>query len=134
MPDRPQVRSGKSGGEEQTIAELKNGPLAHLPSGSYAANAAWVACAVIAFNLARAAAVAAGLATARWDSLRTRIMNTPARVAATGRRLILHLPAGWSGQSPSGSTHPRDRPFRGPDTSITAEPQVMEAPKTKRQS
>lgn len=37
---------------EQVIAELKDGPLAHVPSGSYAANAAWVALAVIAFNLA----------------------------------------------------------------------------------
>jgi hypothetical protein len=38
---------------EQTIAELKEGALAHLPSGKYTANAAWVACAVLAFNLAR---------------------------------------------------------------------------------
>ena len=29
---------------EQVIAELKDGPLAHLPSGKYAANAAWAAC------------------------------------------------------------------------------------------
>ena len=46
---------------EQVIAELKDGPLAHLPSGKYAANAAWLALAVIAFNLARAAATAAGM-------------------------------------------------------------------------
>jgi len=80
---------------EQVIAELKDGPLAHLPSGKYAANAAWVACAVIAFNLARAAAVAADLAKARWASLRTKIINVPARIAATSRRLILHLPTSW---------------------------------------
>lgn len=80
---------------EQTIAELKDGPLAHLPSGNYAANAAWVACAVIAFNLARASAVAASMATARWATVRTRIINIPARIAATGRRLILHLPRHW---------------------------------------
>lgn len=36
---------------EQVIAELKDGPLAHLPSGSYPANAAWVANTVSAFNL-----------------------------------------------------------------------------------
>ena len=81
---------------EQVIAELKNGPLAHLPSGNYAANAAWVACAVIAFNLARAAAVASGQARARWATLRTRIINVPARIAATGRRLVLHLPTQWT--------------------------------------
>jgi hypothetical protein len=80
---------------EQVIAELKAGPLAHLPSGKYAANAAWVACGVIAFNIARAATVAAGLAKARWATLRTRIINVPARIATTGRRLVLHLPRDW---------------------------------------
>ena len=80
---------------EQVIAELKDGPLAHLPSGCYAANAAWVACAAIAFNLARATAAATAMRTARWATLRTRIINTPARIASTGRRLVLHLPTGW---------------------------------------
>lgn len=80
---------------EQTIAELKDGPLAHLPSGSYTANAAWVACAVIAFNIARALAVAAAMRTARWATLRTRLINIPARIATTGRRIILHLPTHW---------------------------------------
>jgi len=80
---------------EQVIAELKDGPLAHLPSGKYTANAAWVACAVIAFNLARATAAAAAMHTARWATLRTRIINIPARIATTGRRLVLHLPTHW---------------------------------------
>ena len=80
---------------EQVIAELKDGPLAHLPSGKYAANAAWVACAVIAFNIARATAVAASMCTARWATVRTRLINIPARIAATGRRLVLHLPTHW---------------------------------------
>lgn len=79
---------------EQTIAELKDGPLAHLPSGKYAANAAWVAHAVIAFNLARAIA-ATTPGHHRWATLRTRIINVPARIAATGRRLVLHLPRDW---------------------------------------
>jgi hypothetical protein len=39
-----------------------NWPPAHLPSGSCAANAAWIALAVIASHLARATAAAAGLA------------------------------------------------------------------------
>ena len=80
---------------EQVIAELKDGPLAHLPSGKYAANAAWVACAVIAFNLARAAAVAADLAKARWATLRRKIIQVPGRIASTSRRLDLHLPTRW---------------------------------------
>jgi hypothetical protein len=80
---------------EQVIAELKDNALAHLPSGSYAANAAWVAMAVIAFNLARAAAVSAGMAKARWATVRRKLINTPARLASTGRRLLLHLPTHW---------------------------------------
>jgi hypothetical protein len=84
---------------EQVIAELKDGPLAHLPSAKYAANAAWVAHAIIAFNLARATAVAAGQAKARWATLRTRILTIPARIATTGRRLVLHLPTHWPWRS-----------------------------------
>lgn len=82
---------------EQVIAELKDGPIAHLPSGSYAANAAWLAHAVIAFNLARAAGVLASNrhARARWATLRTQLINVPARVASSARRLILHLPVDW---------------------------------------
>jgi hypothetical protein len=80
---------------EQVIAELKDNALAHLPSGSYAANAAWVACAVIAFNIARAAAVAANLTKARWATLRRKIIKVPGRIASTGRRLDLHLPIHW---------------------------------------
>lgn len=80
---------------EQVIAELKDGPLAHLPSGSYAANAAWVAFAALAFNLARAASIAAGMPTARWATLRRRVITVPARIASTGRRFVLHLPKHW---------------------------------------
>ena len=80
---------------EQVIAELKDGALAHLPSGKYTANAAWLSHAVIAFNIARAAAVATGAPKIRWATLREQIIRTPARVASTGRRLIVHLPRDW---------------------------------------
>jgi hypothetical protein len=80
---------------EQVIAELKDNALAHLPSGKYAANAAWVACAVITFNLARAAAVAANMRTARWATLREKLIKVPARIANTSRRLDLHMPEHW---------------------------------------
>ena len=80
---------------EQVIAELKDGPLAHLPSGNYAANAAWVGFAALSFNLARAASIAAAMATARWATLRRRIITIPARLATTGRRLVMHLPTHW---------------------------------------
>jgi hypothetical protein len=70
---------------EQVIAGPKDGPLAHLPSGKYPANAAWRALAVIAFNLARVAATAAGIRKARWATLRRRIIDIPARIATTSR-------------------------------------------------
>ena len=45
---------------EQVHADLKNSALAHLPSGVFTANAAWLVLAVIAFNLTRAAASLTG--------------------------------------------------------------------------
>ncbi|WP_336627606.1 MULTISPECIES: IS1380 family transposase, partial [unclassified Microbacterium] len=80
---------------EQVIAELKAGPLGHLPSGRFTANAAWLQFAVIAHNLSRAAATAAGMRRARMATLLRTIVHTPARLAHTGRRLVIHLPAAW---------------------------------------
>ena len=45
---------------ETTFADLIDGPLAHIPSGLFSANCAWLACAVIAHNVLRAAGVIAG--------------------------------------------------------------------------
>jgi hypothetical protein len=45
---------------EQVFAELIDGPLAHLPSGRFDANNAWLTCIAIAHNLTRAAATLAG--------------------------------------------------------------------------
>ncbi len=50
---------------EQVIADLKNGPLAHLPSGHFWANSAWLVCAAMAFNLTRAAGALASTSTPR---------------------------------------------------------------------
>ena len=86
---------------EQVIADLKAGPLAHLPSGVFNANAVWLALASIAFNLLRAAGVLAGarpghgLAVATTATLRTRLVTVPARIARSARRLTLHLPTRW---------------------------------------
>ena len=82
---------------EQVIAELKNGPLAHLPSGRFAANAAWLACATMAHNLTRAAGTLAGgqHRRARTATIRARLIATPARIAHTAHRQILHLPRDW---------------------------------------
>ncbi len=79
---------------EQVNAELKAGPLAHMPSGKFQANAAWLATAVIAHNLIRAVAtkIGAAFARARAMTIRTRLISLPARIAHRSRRLILHLP------------------------------------------
>jgi len=82
---------------EQVIAELKDGPLAHAPSGKFTANAAWLALACLTFNLLRAAGAAASArhAKARWATLRTQLVTVPARIAYSARRLVLHLPTDW---------------------------------------
>jgi hypothetical protein len=82
---------------EQVIADLKNSALAHLPSGVFAANGAWLACAVMAYNLTRAAGALAGNlhAKARTATLRTKLINVAARVATSARRITLHLPEHW---------------------------------------
>ena len=85
---------------EQVIADLKNSALAHLPSGRFAANAAWLVCAAIAFNLTRALGVLAGgrLVKATTATIRTRLINLPARIARSARRLSLRLPRDWTWQ------------------------------------
>ncbi|AMT95264.1 transposase [Brevibacterium linens] len=82
---------------EQINAELKNGALAHMPSGVFDANAAWVAIAAITHNLLRAAAGLLGgrMSKVRAQTLRTRIIGVPARIAHRARKLILHLPRAW---------------------------------------
>jgi hypothetical protein len=82
---------------ETVFADLIDGPLAHIPSGRFGANSAWVLCAGIAHNLLRAAGVLAGgqHTRARGATLRRRIVNVPARLARPQRRPILHLPTHW---------------------------------------
>jgi hypothetical protein len=82
---------------EQVHADLKDSALAHLPSGRFNANAAWLVLAVIAFNLTRAAATITGpaLATSRTATIRRTLISVPARIASSARRLTLHLPRDW---------------------------------------
>lgn len=82
---------------EQVHSDLKNSALAHLPSGVFTANAAWLVLAVIAFNLTRAAGTLAApdLARATTATLRRKLITVPARVATSARRITLHLPHAW---------------------------------------
>jgi hypothetical protein len=82
---------------EQRIAELKSAGLAHLPSGKFMANAAWLALTVMAHNLARAVGRLAGpsLEKATVSTLQRVIFTVPGRLVTSGRRRCLRLPAGW---------------------------------------
>ncbi len=87
---------------EQTIAELKSAGLAHLPSGRFMANAAWLALAAMAHNLGRAVGQLAGadLERATAATLRRKVFNMPGRLVHTGRRRHLRLPASWPWADP----------------------------------
>ena len=99
--DLPTVAADKTHRAHAVIelvnADLKNSALAHLPSGVFTANAAWLVLAVMAFNLTRAAATIAGtgLATATTATIRRKLVSIPARIASSARRITLHLPEQW---------------------------------------
>ena len=83
---------------EQVFADVTSGPLAHMPSGVFTANAAWLSIAAMAHNLVRAAGALASLpfARARAATIRRDLIAVAARTARHGRgHLTLHLPAGW---------------------------------------
>ena len=85
---------------ELAIRDLKNGSGAeHMPSGVFCANAAWLACAVLAHNLIRWADTLAGtrhteaLTTSR--TYRQRFIALPGRLVNHARKLILRIPTNW---------------------------------------
>jgi hypothetical protein len=83
---------------EQVFADSTDVPLAHLPSASFPANAAWLALAAISCNLLRAVGCLASLACARarGATLRRELIDVAARTSRHGRgHLTLHLPEGW---------------------------------------
>ncbi len=85
---------------EQVNADLKDSALAHLPSGKFAANSAWLVAAVMAYNLTRTAGILAqgSFTKARTGTIRAKIINVPARIANSARRMMLHLPEAWPWQ------------------------------------
>lgn len=86
---------------EQVNADLKDSALAHLPSGHFGANGAWLAAAVMAYNLTRAAGILAGgaFAKARTGTVRRKIIHVPARLASSARQITLRLPECWPWQA-----------------------------------
>ena len=108
---------------EQVFADWTSGPLAHLPSGHFAANAAWLALAAMAHNLVRAAGCLASAfhARARGATIRRDLIDVAARTARTGRGcLTLHLPRDWHHETGV------DEPVRG--RLRTARPRGLTSP------
>ena len=88
---------------EAVIRDLKEGAgLAHLPSGQFAANAAWLAFSTMAHNLARWV-VDIGLpeqlpARTTTGRLRLCLFSVPGRRTRSARRVTVHLPQRWPWQ------------------------------------
>ena len=82
---------------ENAIRDLKYGVgLNHLPSGRFAANAAWLAVQVIAHNLGRwTARIALAEHAATTKTLRRRFFSLAGRLTHSARHLTLHLPQHW---------------------------------------
>ena len=82
---------------ENAIRDLKYGVgLNHLPSGRFAANAAWLAVQVMAHNLARwTARIGLGEQLVTTKTLRRRFFSMARRLTRSARRLTLHLPQRW---------------------------------------
>jgi hypothetical protein len=79
------------GTHETVFADLIDGPLAHMPSGRFGANSAWILCAAIAHNLLRAAAF--------WPA---RNMPSPEAPPASP----VAVPARYSPPTPTGAAIP----------------------------
>ena len=79
---------------ENAIRDLKHGVgLNHLPSGRFAANAAWLAVQVMAHNIARwTARIGLGEQVVTTKTLRRRFFSLAGRITRSARRLTLHLP------------------------------------------
>jgi Transposase DDE domain group 1 len=92
---------------EQVIADAAGSALAHLPSATFTANAAWAVLWAITHNLTRAAGALTGAfhARATTATIRAHLINIPARLARSARRLTLHLPEHWPWQPAWATLH-----------------------------
>jgi hypothetical protein len=84
---------------ELVIRDLKEGPWAHMPSGRFGANAAWLAFGAIAHNLARWSARLGGI-TERGGpitlpTLQRRYICVPGHLSRSARCTTLHLVKSW---------------------------------------
>ena len=81
---------------ELAIRDLKEGAgLDHIPSGHYHANAAWLACTVLAHNLGCWSTQLAGQPPVTNRTRRTRLISIPAVIVNRSGRTLLRLPTRW---------------------------------------
>ena len=89
---------------ELAIRDLKAGGLAHSPSGSFAANAAWLACAALAHNMTRWTARIGRLHDPNRltvaATITKRLLAMPGRLVNRSGRPTLRLPANWPWAAP----------------------------------
>ena len=91
-----------------------------MPSGRFAANAAWLAVQVLAHNLARwAARIGLGEQVVTTKTLRRRFFSMAGRLTRSARRLTLHLPRRWPWENPVQS---RPRSIASPTISCLMAP------------
>jgi Transposase DDE domain group 1 len=84
---------------ELVIRDLKQGPWAHMPSGRFGANAAWLALGALAHNLARWSArlgqITGTGGPITLATLRRRYICVPGHLSRSARRTTLHLVKHW---------------------------------------
>jgi hypothetical protein len=88
---------------ENVIRDLKYGVgLAHLPSGRFAANAAWLTLGVLAHNLARwTSRIGLGETLITTKTLRTRYLDPPGRLTRSARSSTCTCPPAGHGRTSS---------------------------------
>jgi hypothetical protein len=81
---------------ELAIRDLKEGAgLEHLPSGNHHANAAWLACAVLAHNLGIWTTIIGEQPRVTNRTRRTRIITLPAVIVNHAGTMLMRFPARW---------------------------------------
>jgi hypothetical protein len=81
---------------ELAIRDLKEGAgLEHIPSGHFHANAAWLACAVLAHNIGIWTSLLAGQPMVTNRTRRTRLISLAAVIVNRSGRMLLRFPARW---------------------------------------
>jgi hypothetical protein len=85
---------------ELDIRDLKEGSgLAHVPSGNFSANSAWLQCAVLAHNLIRWSATLGAPASDHEPvvarTFRRRLIDMPGRLVNHAGTLVLRAPRNW---------------------------------------